>query len=70
MSGLQGRHQIFDHFGLGDCDAAHHEEDQEGVVVGVWPAHLKTKTWPGSESGGPWGASHLIWLRSPTRDPH
>lgn len=42
-SWLQGRHEVFDHFGFRDCDAAHHEEDQERVVAGMRPAHLQNK---------------------------
>lgn len=42
-SWFQGRHKVFDHFGFRDCDAAHHEEDQERVVAGMRPAHLQNK---------------------------
>lgn len=39
-SWFQRCYKVSDHFGLGDCDAAHHKEDQEGMVTGMGPAHL------------------------------
>lgn len=43
-SRLQRCYEVFDHFGFRDCDAAHHKEDQEGMVTGMGPAHLQNRT--------------------------
>lgn len=43
-SWLQRCYKVFDHFGFSDCDAAHHKEDQEGMVTGMGPAHLQNRT--------------------------
>lgn len=51
-SWLQGSHKVFDHFGFGDCDATHHEEDQKRVVAGMRPAHLQNRR-PAASDGGP-----------------
>lgn len=40
-SRFQRCYKVSDHFGFGDCDTAHHKEDQEGMVAGMGPAHLQ-----------------------------
>lgn len=51
-SRFQGRHEVLDHLGFRDCDSAYHEEDQEGVVAGMRPAHLQNKPAPASHRRG------------------